>query len=198
MPRAEYVLADELYPYSDGIFAFCGSLQQDTAISRVAVSPDGAYAATVDRHYVLRLFRTRTGEKLWERELYLSPQVCFPEGPEAVLAADLKSVSLISCPDGAELWRREGARLRGVSADGKTVLISDERTRFCSCWIWRPAGRCIRSGERTDCPISSMRPWIGAAAWPPCCARATATERRRAPVCSSGRRKGTASWSSTR
>lgn len=126
VPRAEYVLADELYPYSDGIFAFCGSLQQDTAISRVAVSPDGAYAATVDRHYVLRLFRTRTGEKLWERELYLSPQICFPEGPEAVLAADLKSVSLISCPDGAELWRREGARLRAVSADGKTVLISDE------------------------------------------------------------------------
>jgi len=125
--EAEYTLSRQLDLYRQGVLSYSQSLEQDTMITRLALSRDGLRLATADGYGTLRFFNTRTGELLWEKQVGAITAVEILEEYAAILVRGEMGAALYDAFEGEELWRRgdiDSLNFIAVSPDHRFGLAS--------------------------------------------------------------------------
>ena len=127
VPAAELALSGELNIYRQGLLSYARSFTQDSAILRMAVSPDGRLLATADSAGVLRLFDCETGSPVWQAEYDWISILSFADD-DTLLVSGPSGTRAHSTADGSPLWQAkelDNLNLLALSDDGKTLLPSD-------------------------------------------------------------------------
>lgn len=136
-PEAEAQLSDVLSLYRTDCFTYVQSIEQETTISELALSPDGSRLATRDALDRIRVFDCATGQKLWEKKAESVLAMRFTDDGAALVCYS-KGILALSAEDGAALWEEhdQTGSLRPMcgglcllqSADGLEFFLRDAVT----------------------------------------------------------------------
>ena len=120
--EAEYALSRELDLYRQNEMRYARSLEQDAAISLMALSADGALLATADEYGELRCWELGSGELRWQRHGGAVVSLQFLEPYGTLLVADTEGISARDAESGERRWVRDD-----ISAFDLTALSPDKR-----------------------------------------------------------------------
>ena len=125
--EAEYALSRELDLYRQGVMRYVRSLDQESAISTMALSSDGSLLAAADEYGVLRCWDLGSAALRWEQAGKRVLNLCFLENDAALLVLDGDGVSLLNAADGECRWTRDdifALDLIALSPDASVGLVN--------------------------------------------------------------------------
>lgn len=124
VPAAEYALSSELGLYQVGVLRFVESLEQETNIIKLLLSPDSTLLATMDEYGSIRVYDTATGRLRWQTDVEMLGLIVFNDNKQ-LLATSASNWLAFDAADGGLLWQRNDINLftlMDISPDNNLAL----------------------------------------------------------------------------
>ncbi|MCR5369894.1 MAG: TIR domain-containing protein [Clostridium sp.] len=147
VPAAEYALSNALYLYSGGDdMRYVQSIDQDTEISKIALSGQRKYLCCADAYGKLSMYDAVSGAFLWEKQ-FAKGRVSSLEyvGEDLVIATDQQSIAY-RVKDGEIAWEKDG-KISAYAQAGAYGLMLDSMNGVRIRQIDLKTGEVLRETE---------------------------------------------------
>lgn len=126
--EAERELANELYLYKQGIFAFSQSIRQAYDIKAVLLSEDCKHILTVDSFEFIRIYDVNSGKQLWETEEdgYVIKASFVSNDSLVLVETEKMQAKIYSVNTGEKVWQTDDVGYIEISPDTEKAIICRE------------------------------------------------------------------------